>query len=145
MRDAQRQVAMASMPRSLDQAAQELKKASQAAERRGANPLAAKMMSDMARALENKDYEGAAQTLQQLAEKLQSGQMKPDEAKAAAEALAKMAEAMKDTQLDTASKQLQEAAKRLAEASKMASPQMQEAMRQAMNQAGKACEQAGGT
>jgi hypothetical protein len=145
MRDAQRQVAMAGMPRSLDQAAQDLKKASEAAERRGANPLSAKMMSDMARALENKDYEGAAQTLQQLAEKLQSGQMKPDEAKAAAEALAKMAEAMKDTPLDTASKQLEEAAKRLAEASKMTSPQMQEAMRQAMNQAGQSCAQAGGT
>jgi hypothetical protein len=145
MRDAQRQIAMASMPRSLDQAAQDLKKASEASLRRGANPLAARMTADMARALENKDYQAAAQMLQQLADKLQSGQMKPDEAKAAAEALSKMAEAMKGTPLDTAAKQMQEAAKRLAAASKMTAPQMQQAMRQAMSQAGQSCAQAGGT
>jgi hypothetical protein len=60
MRDAQRQLAVANTPRSLDQAAQDLKKAAEASMRRGANPAGAKMMADMARALENKDYEAAA-------------------------------------------------------------------------------------
>lgn len=145
MRDAQRQLAIANMPRSLDQAAQDLKKQSEASLRQGANPAGAKMMADMARALENKDYQAAAQQLQQLAQKLQSGEMKPEEAKAAADALSKMADAMKGTQLDAAAKQMQEAAKRLAAASKLSSPQMKQALRQAMNQAGKSCAQAGGT
>ena len=58
---------------------------------------------------------------------------------------AKMAEAMKGTNLDAAAKQMQEAAKKLAEASKMTQPQMQQAMKQAMQQAGQQCAQAGGT
>jgi hypothetical protein len=145
MRDAQRQLAMANMPRSLDQAAQVLKKQAENTQRQGGNPMAAKMMADMAKALENKDYDAAAKTLQQLAQKLQNGDMKPGEAKAAADALSKMAEAMKGTQLDAAAKQMQEAAKRLAAASKMTAPQMKQAMRQAMQQAGQSCAQAGGT
>ena len=137
MRDAQRQMAMANTPRTLDQAAQDLKKSADLAQKRGANPAGAKMMADMAHALDNKDYQAAAQLLQQLAGKLQSGQMKPEEAKAAAEALARMAEAMKGTQLDAAAKQMQQAAKQLAAAAKMsACPQMQQALKQAMNQAG---------
>jgi hypothetical protein len=145
MRDAQRQLALANMPRSMDQAAQDLKRSAENAQRRGANPAGAKMLADMALALENKDYQAAAQMLQQLAQKMQSGDMKPGEAKAAAEALAKMAQAMKGTQLDAAAKQMQQAAKQLAAASKLSAPQMQQAMRQAMNQAGKSCAQAGGT
>jgi hypothetical protein len=145
MRDAQRQLAMANMPRSLDQAAQDLKKQAERAQRQGGNPMGAKMMAQMAQALQNKDYDAAAKMLQQLAQKLQNGDMKPGEAKAAADALSKMAEAMKGTQLDTAAKQMQDAAKRLAAASKMTKPQMQQAMRQAMQQAGQSCAQAGGT
>src|SRR5439155_15965459 len=75
MRDAQRQMAMADMPRSLDQAAQDLKRSADNSQRRGANPAGAKMMADMAKALENKDYQAAAQMLQQLAQKLQTGEM----------------------------------------------------------------------
>jgi hypothetical protein len=145
MRDEQRQLAAANMPRSLDQASEELKKAAENTRRQGANPMGAKMMADMAQSLGNKDYEAAAKMLQQLAQKLQNGQMTPGEAKAAADALSKMADAMKNTQLDTASKQLKEAAKKLAEASRMTQPQMQQAMKQAMQQAGQSCAQAGGT
>jgi hypothetical protein len=145
MKEAQRQVAMANTPRSLEQAADKLSKAAENAQRQGANPMGAKMMADMANALGKKDYEAAAKMLQQLADKLQKGEMKPDEAKAAADALSKMAEAMKGTNLDAASKQMQEAAKKLAEASKMTQPQMQQAMKQAMQQAGQQCAQAGGT
>jgi hypothetical protein len=145
LKDAQRQVAMANMPRSLDQAALDMKKASENALRRGANPGGAKMMADMARALENKDFQGAAQLLQQLAQKLENGELKPEEAKAAADALSKMAAAMKGTSLDAAGRQMQEAAKRLAAAAKMTAPQMRQAMRQMMQQAGQSCAQAGGT
>lgn len=145
LKDAQRQMAMANTPRSLDQAALDMKKASENALRRGANPGGAKMMADMARALENKDFQGAAQLLQQLAQKLESGELKPEEAKAAADALSKMAAAMKGTSLDAAGRQMQEAAKRLVAAAKMSSPQMQQAMRQMMQQAGQSCSQAGGT
>lgn len=145
MKEAQRQLAVANAPRSLEQAADQLKKSAENAQRQGANPMAAKMMADMANALGNKDYEAAAKQLQQLADKLQKGEMKPEEAKAAADALSKMAEAMKGTNLDAAAKQMQEAAKKLAEASKMTQPQMQQAMKQAMQQAGQQCAQAGGT
>jgi hypothetical protein len=145
LKDAQRQVAMANTPRSLDQAALDMKKASENALRRGANPGGAKMMADMARALENKDFQGAAQLLQQLAQKLENGELKPEEAKAAADALSKMAAAMKGTSLDAAGQQMQEAAKRLAAAAKMTAPQMKQAMRQMMQQAGQSCAQAGGT
>ena len=145
MKDAQRQMAMANMPRSLDQAALDMKKASENALRRGANPGGAKMMADMARALENKDFQGAAQLLQQLAQKLENGELKPEEARAAADALSKMAAAMKGTSLDAAGRQMQEAAKRLAAAAKMTAPQMKQAMRQMMQQAGQSCAQAGGT
>jgi hypothetical protein len=145
MKEAQRQLAVANTPRSLEQAADKLKKSAENAQRQGANPAAAKMMADMANALEKKDFEAAAKQLQQLADRLQKGEMKPEEAKAAADALSKMAEAMKGTQLDAASKQMQEAAKKLAEASKMSGPQMQQAMKQAMQQAGQQCAQAGGT
>jgi hypothetical protein len=145
MKEAQRQLAVANTPRSLEQAADKLKKSAENAQRQGANPAAAKMMADMANALEKKDFEAAAKQLQQLADRLQKGEMKPEEAKAAADALSKMAEAMKGTQLDAASKQMQEAAKKLAEGSKMSGPQMQQAMKQAMQQAGQQCAQAGGT
>ncbi len=145
MRDAQRQVATANTPRSLDQAAQDLKKAADRAQRQGSSPESAKMMADMARALGNKDYDAAARTLQQLAKKLESGEMKPEEAKAAANALAKMAAAMKGTSLDAAAKQTQEAAQRLAAAAKSAAPGVKQAMREAMRQAAKSTAQAGGT
>jgi hypothetical protein len=145
LKDTQRQVAMANMPRSLDQAALDLKKASENALRRGANPGGAKMMADMARALENKDFQGAAQLLQQLAQKLENGELKPEEAKAAADALSKMAASVKGTSLDAAGQQMQAAAKRLAAAAKMTAPQMKQAMRQMMQQAGRSCAQAGGT
>jgi hypothetical protein len=145
MKEAQRQLAVANTPRSLEQAADKLKKSAENAQRQGANPAAAKMMADMASALEKKDFDAAEKQLQQLADKLQKGEMKPEEAKAAADALSKMAGAMKGTQLDAASKQMQEAAKKLAEASKMSGPQMQQAMKQAMQQAGQQCAQAGGT
>ena len=61
LRDAQRQAALASMPRSLDQAAADLKKQADAAQRQGANPAGAKMMADMATALQNKDLAGAGE------------------------------------------------------------------------------------
>ena len=138
-------MALANMPRSLDQAAADLKKQAEAAMRQGTNPAGAKMMAEMARALENKDFQGAAQLLQQLAQKLQTGELKPEEARAAADALSKMAAAMKGTSLDAAGRQMQEAAKRLAAAAKMGGPQMRQAMRQMMQQAGQSCAQAGGT
>jgi len=145
LKEAQRQMALANMPRSLDQAAADLKKQAEAAMRPGTNPAGAKMMAEMARALENKDFQGAAQLLQQLAQKLQTGELKPEEARAAADALSKMAAAMKGTSLDAAGRQMQEAAKRLAAAAKMGGPQMRQAMRQMMQQAGQSCAQAGGT
>jgi hypothetical protein len=145
MRDAQRQMALANTPRSLDQAADQLHQAAQAAPRQGMPPEAAKMMAAMAGALDKKDYQAAAQLLQQLAEKLQNGTMKPEEAKAAAAALSQMASALKGTSLDAAAKQMQTAAKQLAAASKLSGPQMKQAMKMAMQQAGKSCAQAGGT
>jgi len=145
LKEAQRQMALANMPRSLDQAAADLKKQAEAAMRQGTNPAGAKMMAEMARALENKDFQGAAQLLQQLAQKLRTGELKPEEARAAADALSKMAAAMKGTSLDAAGRQMQEAAKRLAAAAKMGGPQMRQAMRQMTQQAGRSCAQAGGT
>jgi hypothetical protein len=148
LREQQRQMALGASPKSLERAAAEMKRAA-ADPRLAGQGTAGRAMADVAKALEQRDFDAAAKALGKLAERLKSGQMSDAEAKAAAAALSQMASALKDTDLDAAAKQLREAAKQLQAAQKLASransPQAQQALRQAMQQAANAAAKAGGT
>jgi hypothetical protein len=148
LRDEQRRMALGESPKSLERAAAEMKRAA-ADPRLSGQPSAGRAMAEVARALEQRDFEAAAKALGSLAEKLKNGQMSEAEAKAAAAALSQMAASLKNSDLDAVSKQLREAARQLQAAQKLASgkngAQARQALRQAMQQAGTACAKAGGT
>jgi hypothetical protein len=141
----QQQLALANSPKPLDRAAEQMKQSADAMKKQGDRD-SAKALGEMAKSLEKKDLEAAAQQLKQLAEKLQSGKMSEAEAKAAAEMLSKMAAAMKGTDLDQAAKQLEQAAEPLKKLAQMPpGPQRDQALQQLMQQAGQCCNAAGGT
>jgi hypothetical protein len=110
------------------------------------SPDAAKPLADMAKSLEKRDLEAAAEQLKQLAAKLQSGKMSEAEAKAAAEALSKMAAALKGTDLDEAAKQLAQAAEPLKQLAQLPPGEKTDQMLQQLTQqAAASCSAAGGT
>jgi hypothetical protein len=115
----------------------------------GAATPGQKSLAEMAQALERRDFDAAARVLNALAERLKSGEMSEAEAQDAATALAKMSEALKDTDLEAVSKELQEALKQLEQLQKLAAnltPEQREQLRKlAMRRAGEACGKAGGT
>lgn len=149
--------------KSMDQVAAQLQQAAdkQSQKGNGENAQALKQMADN---LSKRDLEGAKRQLEELARKMQSGKMSPEEAAKTSEMLQQMAESMQNSNLEQASQQMKDAAKQLqqaAEAAKnfqkqMASAktdaerqklqqQMQQAMQQASQQAGEQAHKAGGT
>lgn len=125
---------------------------------------AAEALRKMAESISKKDMDAAARQLQDMAQKLQAGQVKPEDAQKAAEQLEQMAKAMEGSNLDKASQEMKDAAEKLRKAAdaarqmqqKLASArtdaerqqiqqQMQQQVQQQMAQAGDKCAQAGGT
>jgi hypothetical protein len=155
LREAQRRLAAdglgpkaGSAAKPLDQAAMQMQQAADA--RNSGNATAGqRSLAEMARALQQRDFEAAARVLSALGDRLKSGEMSEAEARDAAATLGKMAEALKGTDLDKVSKELQEALKQLEQAQKLAkslTPEQAEQLRKlAMMQAGISCGKAGGT
>ena len=150
-------------PKSMEQVVRDLQAKAQQAGQRG-NPEGSKALAQMADAMQNKDFEAAKKQLEELAKKIQSGQMTGEDAARAADALKQMSEATAGSGLDPASKDMKEAAKKLAEAAKVAQQfqqqlqqaksdaerqqvqqAMQQAVSQAMAQAGEQTQKAAGT
>jgi hypothetical protein len=149
--------------KSLEQVASAMQDAARR-QKQGGNEEAARSLTSMAENLEKRDFEGARRQLEDMAQKLQSGQMSADEAQAAADTLSQMAEAMEGSGLDKAAQQMKEAAEKLAGAAdqnrkleerleKAATEaerreireQMAQKMAEAVKQAASDCQQAGGT
>ena len=147
----------------MDQVANQLQDAAQKHERSG-NPEGARQLKQMADNIGKKDFDAAKKQLEELAKKMQSGQMNADDAQKAADTLEQMAKSMEGSSLDKASKEMKDAAKQLAKAAaeakklqqQMASAksdaerqqlqqQASQQMSQAMQQAGQTTQKAGGT
>lgn len=149
--------------KSMDQVAAQLQQAADKQSRQG-NSENAKALRQMADNLSKRDLEGAKRQLEELARKMQSGKMSPEEAAQASEMLQQMAESMQGSNLDQASQQMKDAAKQLQKAAETArsfqkqmasaktdaerqklQQQMQQAMQQGAQQAGEQTHKAGGT
>lgn len=146
LREAQRQLAGPTASKSLAQAAAEMRRA--ASDPRFAKGTeAGKAMARIAAALEKKELDAAAEALRELARKLKSGQITPDEAAEAAAALSQIAAALEKSDLDAAAKQLAGAARQLEAAGKLAAldPETQARLRRLMAEAGDQCAAAGAT
>jgi hypothetical protein len=147
----------------MNQVANQLQDAAQKNER-GGNQEGARQLKQMADNLEKKDFDAAKRQLEELAKKMQSGQMNADDAKKAADTLEQMAKAMEGSNLDKASQEMKEAAKQLAKAAEQAKQfqkqmasaktdaerqqlqqQMSQQMSQGMQQAAQTTKKAGGT
>lgn len=149
--------------KSMDKVSSDLKAAADRQKQQGA-PDGGKALKQMADNLDKKDFDAAKKQLEELAKKIQSGTLKPEEAKQLADTMEKMAASMAGSNLDKASEELKEAASKLQEAAKQAQKfqqqmaqaktdaerqqlqqQMQQALQQGAQQAAQQCNQAGGT
>lgn len=147
----------------MDQVANQLQDAAQKHEQSG-NKEGAAQLKQMAENLQKKDFDAAKRQLEELAKKMQSGQMNADDAEKAAQTLEQMAKSMEGSDLDKASKEMKDAAKQLAKAAaeakkfqqqmasaktdaerKQLQQQMSQQMSQGMQQAAQTTQKAGGT
>lgn len=119
--------------KTLDTVAAELQQAAQSQLDRN-NPEAAKALKKMAESLGKRDFDAAKRQLEELARKMQAGQMSREEMENAADMLRQMAEAAQGSNLDQASKEMKEAAKHLSKAAQTAK-QLQQAMQGAKSDA----------
>lgn len=148
--------------KSTDRVAADLRDAARQKEAAG-DKQAAEALRKMAESISQKDMDAAAKQLADMAQKMQSGQMKPEDAARAAEQLEQMAKAMEGSNLDKASQEMKEAASKLRQASEAArqmqqklanaksdaerrqiQQEMQQQVQQQLAQAGGQCSQAGG-
>lgn len=149
--------------KSMEKVTADLKAAADKQTKQGGND-AGKTLKQMAENLDKRDFDAAKQQLEDLAKKIQSGNLKPEEAKQLAETMEQMSKAMAGSNLDQASQELKDAASKLQEAVKQAEQlqqqmqqaktdaerqqlqqQMQQALNQGMQQAAAQCSKAGGT
>lgn len=149
--------------KSMEKVSAEMKAAADRQKQEGA-PDGGKALKQMAENLEKKDFDAAKKQLEELAKKVQSGNLKPEEAKQLAETMEQMAKSMAGSNLNEASEQLKDAASKLQEAAKQAQKleqqmaqaktegerqqlqqQMQQALQQGAQQAASQCSKAGGT
>jgi len=152
-----------SASKSMEKVASEMKASADRQKQTGA-PDGGKALKQMAENLEKKDFDAAKKQLEDLAKKIQSGTMKPEEAKQLADTMEQMAQSMAGSNLNEASEQLKEAASKLQEAAKQAQKlqdqmaqaksdaerqqlqqQMSQALQQGAQQAAAQCNKAGGT
>ena len=152
--------------RSLQDVAKRLRQGSRGAGngKKGGAQANQQQLQQMADALDRKDLDAAAKQLEDLAKKLQSGELSAADAEAAAETLQQMAEAMKGSSLDQVAKDLEQAAKQLQDAAQQAQAlqdqldqttdpqqrqqlqqQIQQTLQQGAAQAGECCQSAAGT
>ncbi len=149
--------------KSMEKVTADLKAAADKQTQQGSND-AGKTLKQMAENLDKRDFDAAKQQLEDLAKNIQSGSLKPEEAKQLAETMEQMSKAMAGSNLDQASQELKDAASKLQDAVKQAEQiqqkmqqaktdaerqqlqeQMQQALNQGMQQAAAQCSKAGGT
>jgi hypothetical protein len=149
--------------KSADKVAADLQDAARQKDARG-DKDAANALRQMAQNVSKRDMDAAAKQLLDMAKKMQSGEMKPEDAAKAAETLEQMAKAMQGSNMDHASEQMKDAADKLKKAAEAArqmqqklagaksdaerqqiQKQMQQQFQQQMAQAGDKTHQAGGT
>lgn len=164
LKDAQEKTASGGKAeKSLDKVAQGLQAAAQERMKRG-DSEGARQLQQMADNLSKQDLDGAKRQLEELARKMQSGQVTPEEAKSMADTLQQMAQSMDKSDLSQASQQMKDAAKQLQQAAQAGQKlqqqmaqaksdserqqlqqQMAQAMQQGMQAAGQQTQKAGGT
>jgi hypothetical protein len=149
--------------KSMEQVVSQLQQAADRQSQQGSAENA-KSLKQMADNLTKRDFDAAKKQLEDLAKKMQSGQMSPEEAGKAGEMLQQMAESMQGSTLDKASQEMKDAAKQLEKAAQTArefqkqmasaksdaerqelQQKMAQAMSQAGQQAGEQTAKAGGT
>jgi len=163
LKDTENRASGGKSQKSLDRSVAEMMQASRRQSAQG-NSENARALQQMAQSLSKRDLENAKRQLEELARKMQSGKMTPDDAAKASEMLQQMAQAMEGSNLDKASQQMKDAAKQLqkaAQAAKQMQKQMQQAkspgdrqklqqqmaqaLSQGLQQAGQRTQKAGGT
>lgn len=105
--------------KSMEQVAAQLQQSAEQQSQQGNNENA-KALKQMAENVSKQDREGAKRQLEELARKLQSGQMSADEVAKTSEMLQQMAQGMSGSGLDQASQPLKDAAKQLQQAAQTA-------------------------
>lgn len=98
----------------------------------------------LAKLAENKDFQRAAELMQKLTQKMQSGKTSPQDKQALQKQLEQLAKALKNTDLDKLAKQFRENAEKLA---KMSPQELQKTLKQMQEtqQMAQALQKAGGT
>ena len=163
LKEAENKLAGGKSQKAMEQVAADLLQSARQKDQQG-NSEAAKALRRMAENVSKRDMDAAQKQLEELAQKLKSGQMNADDAQKAADALEQMAKAMQGSNLDKASEEMKDAAQKLQQAAEAAKQfqqkmadaktdaerqqlqeQMQQAMQGQMAQAGDKCAQAGGT
>lgn len=163
LKETENKLASGKSQKSMEQVASDLMRSAQQKEQQGDRD-AANALRRMAENVSKKDMDSAQKQLEELAQKLKSGQMKAEDAQKAADQLEQMARAMQGSNLDKASQEMKDAAQKLQQAAQAArqlqqqlanaksdaerqqiQDQMNQAVQQQMAQAGDKCAQAGGT
>jgi hypothetical protein len=105
--------------KSMEQVASDLKAAAEKNQQQG-NGEAAQSLQRMAENVRKRDFEGAKQQLQELAQKMRDGKMSAEEASKTADMLQEMARSMEGSSLERASNEMKDAASQLQKASQAA-------------------------
>jgi hypothetical protein len=119
LKEAERQLGVPPSSKSLEQTADELRKAAERQAQAG-NPEMARSLERMSQALQRGDAAAAQRELDNLARKFdqaaRDGKMSPQEMRRAAEAMRQMAESFRGSRADAAAQRLQEGADQLSKA-----------------------------